>query len=264
MKRRPAVTIMVHRDDAVESRSLRIPLWTVRAGAIIGGALLVLIVLAAALYAPIARTAARVPALTRELERLRAENLQVRDLAAALEQVEARYQQVQTMLGGNVVPDRARVERTYASAPPILARARQGATRYETGPSAPQHWPLDVSGVITRGPAGEGSGGEAHGGLDVAVPRGTPIRAAGGGNVAEAGSDPEYGLFVLIDHPEGYQSMYGHASRILVTAGDTVQAGEVIALSGSTGRSTAPHLHFEIRSAGQYVDPRSMVTQEDL
>lgn len=263
MTRRPGITIMVHRDGAIESRSFRIPLWMARAGMIGGSALAVLIVVAAVLYAPIARTAARVPGLTRELERLQAENQQVRELAAALQEVEARYEQVRTMLGGDVVPDRAQIERTYPVAPPILARA-EGAGRYEPGASAPRHWPLDVQGVITRGPATESAGGESHGGLDVAVPRGTPIRAAGGGIVASAGSDPEYGLFVLIDHPEGFQSMYGHASRILVTKGDSVRAGQVIGLSGSTGRSTAPHLHFEIRSRGRYVDPRSMVHQENL
>jgi murein DD-endopeptidase MepM/ murein hydrolase activator NlpD len=264
MKHSPRVTIMIHRDDAVESRSLRIPVWVLRAGTIAGGALFVFIIVAAILYGPVTRTAARVPALNREIEALRAEVQQVRDLSAALEEVEARYQQVRTMLGGDVVPDRARVDRSYPTAPPILARAPVGASQYVTGPSQPRYWPLDAPGVITRGVAGEESGAESHRGLDVAVPRGTPIRAAGGGLVAQAGSDPEYGLFVLINHPDEYQSMYGHASRILVAPGDTVQPGQVIALSGSTGRSTAPHLHFEIRSAGRNVDPRSMVTQEGL
>lgn len=264
MKRRPGVTIMIHRDGAVESRSVRIPLWVLRAGLFAGGALFVLIIAAAILYAPLARTAARVPALNQEIEQLRAEARQVRSLAATLEEVEARYQQVRTMLGGDVVPDRAKVERSYPIAPPIMARAPVAGSRYQAGPSIPRYWPLDAPGVITRGPASEGTGGESHRGLDVAVPRGTPIRAAGGGWVTQAGSDPEYGLFVLIDHPDDYQSMYGHASRILVVPGDTVQPGQVIALSGSTGRSTAPHLHFEIRNAGRSIDPRSMVTQEDL
>ena len=264
MRRSPKVTIMIHRDDAVSSRSVRIPVWVLRVGAVVGVALVVVIVAAAVLYAPVARTAARVPALNRAIEELSAEVGQVRGLAAALEEVEDRYQQLREMLGGDVVPDRARAERPYPTAPPILARAPAGTPRYAPGPSQPRSWPLDAPGVITRGPAGDGSGGESHGGLDVAIPRGTPIRAAGGGVVAQAGSDPEYGLFVLIDHPDAYQSMYGHASRILVAPGDTVRAGQVIALSGSTGRSTAPHLHFEIRSAGSNVDPRSMVTQKGL
>ena len=85
--------------------------------------------------------------------------------------------------------------------------------------------------------------------------------ASGGATVNQAGEDAEYGLFVLLDHPEGYQSMYGHLSRIIVTAGATVTDGEVIGLSGNTGRSTAPHLHFEIRQGGTSLDPRTMVKQ---
>jgi murein DD-endopeptidase MepM/ murein hydrolase activator NlpD len=79
--------------------------------------------------------------------------------------------------------------------------------------------------------------------------------------VAETGEEPEYGVFVLLDHPDGYQSMYGHASRLLATLGDTVAAGEVIALSGTTGRSTGPHLHFEIRQGGRAIDPRTLVRE---
>ncbi|KPJ90486.1 MAG: hypothetical protein AMS18_10720 [Gemmatimonas sp. SG8_17] len=76
------------------------------------------------------------------------------------------------------------------------------------------------------------------------------------------GDDPEYGLFVQIDHPEGYQTMYGHASRLLVSLGDSVQAGQVVGLSGTTGRSTAPHLHFEVRRDGQPIDPGAVVSLE--
>ena len=102
---------------------------------------------------------------------------------------------------------------------------------------------------------------EAHPGLDIAVPVGTMVRAAGGATVNQIGDDPEYGFYVLLDHPEEYQTMYGHLSRIIVTDGQTVEAGEVIGLSGNSGRSTAPHLHFEIRQRGTSLDPRTMVKQ---
>ena len=93
------------------------------------------------------------------------------------------------------------------------------------------------------------------------MPVGTLVRASGGATVNQIGEDPEYGFFVLLDHPEEYQTMYGHLSRIIVTDGQTVQAGEVIGLSGNSGRSTAPHLHFEIRQRGTSLDPRTMVKQ---
>src|SRR5947199_249405 len=96
-----------------------------------------------------------------------------------------------------------------------------------------------------------------------AGPAGTPVRAAGGGAVEAAGTDPAYGLFVLLRHSSGYETMYGHASRLLVREGDSVQAGQVIALSGNSGRSTAPHLHFEIRREGKSLDPLTVVKQEN-
>jgi murein DD-endopeptidase MepM/ murein hydrolase activator NlpD len=133
--------------------------------------------------------------------------------------------------------------------------------RYETDLSVPRHWPLDERGIVTRGTVGDSADAEQHTGLDIAVAAGTPIRASGGGVVVQAGEDPEYGLNVLLSHPDGYESMYGHASRLLVNTGDTVPAGQVVALSGSTGRSTAPHLHFEIRHDGRSIDPRTLVQE---
>jgi len=81
------------------------------------------------------------------------------------------------------------------------------------------------------------------------------------GRVKETGDDPAYGLFVMLEHPQGYETMYGHLSRVLVARGDSVRVGQVIALSGSTGRSTAPHLHFEIRRGGRSLDPLSVVRE---
>jgi cell division protein FtsB len=105
---------MMHRDGDLTSRSLRLPLWLVRTGVITGSVLVVLIVVGAILYTPIARTAARVPAQNREIERLRAENEQVHQLAATLEEVEARYDQMRAIMGADVVRARAG-SRTRAS-----------------------------------------------------------------------------------------------------------------------------------------------------
>jgi len=87
------------------------------------------------------------------------------------------------------------------------------------------------------------------------------VRAAGDGTVADAGEDGVYGNYVLLDHGGELQTMYGHASEVFVHEGDVVRRNEVIALSGSTGRSTAPHLHFEVRRGGEPVNPLEFVTQ---
>lgn len=263
MSGRPGVTVLVHRDGTLQSRSVRLPLWAVRllVGGAVGGAVLML--LAAALYAPIARTAAEVPGMRREMARLRAENEQVRQLARTLEEMEARYAQMRRMLGGDVIPPpRREAPEPLPVAYPLFVTAPGAGRGFETGLSVPSHWPLEERGVVTRGQIGAGGGDEAHPGLDIAVPIGTPIRASGGGIVRDTGDDAEYGRFVFIDHPEGFQTLYGHASRLLVAGGDTVAAGQVIALSGSTGRSTGPHLHFEVRRDGRAIDPRSLVKEE--
>ncbi|HKI95832.1 MAG TPA: peptidoglycan DD-metalloendopeptidase family protein [Gemmatimonadales bacterium] len=256
------VRIVIHRDGDVESRSLRLPLWAVRATLIATGTIATLVLVGAVLYAPIVRTAARVPGLQRTVARLEQENAQVRQLARTLNEVEARYAQVRAMLGGNIVPPQTRTpSERLPTAYALYAGSPGTQARYETGASVPSHWPLDEAGVITRGQVRAGSGDESHPGMDIAVPMDTPIRAAGGGLVAQTGFDPEYGLFAIINHPDGYQTLYGHASRIVVHAGDSVEAGQVIGLSGSTGRSTGPHLHFEIRRDGKSIDPRTLVKE---
>ncbi|CAN5377558.1 hypothetical protein BH09PSE6_BH09PSE6_25910 [soil metagenome] len=95
-----------------------------------------------------------------------------------------------------------------------------------------------------------------HSGLDFAADTGTVIVAAAGGKVAFAGLRPDYGRVVEIDHGAGLSTRYGHTSRLLVKVGDIVMPGEPVALVGSTGRSTGPHLHFEVLRGGEPVDPR--------
>ena len=82
-----------------------------------------------------------------------------------------------------------------------------------------------------------------------------PLVAACGGTVAKAGWGSGYGYVVYINHPDGRQTRYGHLSKVLVKPGQSVSQGQKIALSGNTGRSTGPHLHFEILIGGSQVDP---------
>lgn len=95
-----------------------------------------------------------------------------------------------------------------------------------------------------------------HAGLDFAAVPGTPIHAAAGGTVAFAGFRPDYGWVVEVDHGNDLTTRYAHASRLLVKAGEFVTPGDAIATVGSTGRSTGPHLHFEVLRRGEATDPR--------
>lgn len=100
-------------------------------------------------------------------------------------------------------------------------------------------------------------GSRLHSGVDIAAPAGSPIYAPTAGVVSGAGWNGGYGLSVTIEHGGGLQTRYGHMSRLAVTAGQSVKAGEVIGYVGSTGLSTGPHLHYEIRRGGAALNPLS-------
>ena len=95
-----------------------------------------------------------------------------------------------------------------------------------------------------------------HTGLDIAASKGTEIKAVADGTVTLAEYSGSYGYLVKIDHGNGVETWYGHTSKMYVKAGQEVKAGDVIALVGSTGNSTGPHLHLEIRINGQHVNPQ--------
>lgn len=101
-----------------------------------------------------------------------------------------------------------------------------------------------------------GGGGEFHSGIDLRSPSGTPIRAAGGGTVTFVGWRGGYGQVVIINHGSGIQTLYAHNSVNLVTEGQRVERGDIIARVGTTGRTTGAHLHFEVILNGTAVNPR--------
>lgn len=98
-----------------------------------------------------------------------------------------------------------------------------------------------------------------HNGIDIAVPEGTKISPVLPGKVIYSGYSKGYGNCVIVEHEDGIQTIYAHNSKNLVKVGDTVSQETVIALSGSTGRTTGPHLHFEIRKEGKAVNPLAML-----
>jgi len=97
--------------------------------------------------------------------------------------------------------------------------------------------------------------GRMHEGIDIGMPVGSEVKASDGGKVIFAGRKDAYGLCVIIDHGGNMTTLYAHNSKLLVSKGDKVFQGEMIAKSGNTGRSTGPHLHFEIRINGTPVNP---------
>jgi murein DD-endopeptidase MepM/ murein hydrolase activator NlpD len=94
-----------------------------------------------------------------------------------------------------------------------------------------------------------------HTGVDLAAEEGTRIAAAAAGTVLQTGEGESIGKFVILSHKDSYTSLYGHCSQVLATTGKTVKKGQVIAMVGHTGRTTGPHLHFEIRKNSMPQDP---------
>lgn len=113
-----------------------------------------------------------------------------------------------------------------------------------------------ISGIITTR---FGSRGYGHRGLDVAAPSGTPIKAAAGGTVTTAGWNNSYGYMLIVSHGNGVQTVYAHCSQLIAKNGQSVAQGQVIGKVGSTGYSTGPHLHFEIRVNGVLQDPQNYI-----
>jgi murein DD-endopeptidase MepM/ murein hydrolase activator NlpD len=98
-----------------------------------------------------------------------------------------------------------------------------------------------------------------HLGIDFQAPPGTSIASSGVGKISKALRDPVYGNLIVIDHQSGIQTRYAHASELLVTEGQEVRRGQVIARVGSTGRATGPHLHYEVLKDGKLIDPLQML-----
>ena len=249
--RRLSFIIVPHGD--LETRTYEISYGKLKALLVAGFLLLVVFIVIASTWWFVATQAARVKGLEMEVARLEAERAKVAQLAQDLAEAEQQYERVRQLLGVDGTGGGQEV-----ALPPLRGADGSNGAADPAG-TRPIAWPLTQAGFITQ--MREETGGGDHPGLDIAVPSDSYIRSAGAGSVVDAGVDEVYGRYILIDHGDGLRSMYGHASRLFVQAGDRVDRNEVIALSGSTGRSTAPHLHFEIRKDGQPVDPLAYVRQ---
>ena len=147
---------------------------------------------------------------------------------------------------------RLEVGRQVVSEPTTQVEVRGTKTPPATAPSGTLRSPV-TGGTVTSRFGRRGSG--THTGIDIGLPSGTSIVAADGGTVTFAGWSGGYGYMVKISHGSSTQTWYAHCSALLVSAGQEVAKGQPIARVGSTGNSTGPHLHFEVRINGSAVNP---------
>jgi len=127
----------------------------------------------------------------------------------------------------------------------------------------PLRWPVRGQVKSEYGPRRSPWSGmpERHAGIDIGSPPGTPVRAPAAGTVVVASFQGGYGKEITLDHGNGVRSRYGHLEKLDVKAGQTVEKGQAIGLVGSTGRSTGPHLHYEVLVEGKPVDPREFLAE---
>ena len=208
-----------------------------------------------------ARTRKQVAATTAAVEARVNEHRAVRDRLVAdqnaLASARSDRNHVLTSVRSQESQDRKNVENLQAESAQLTARiqaaqARSSSSQVSRPPSSAGFiWP--ASGTLTSGFGWRW--GRMHEGIDIAAPTGTPISAAASGTVIYAGWMGGYGNLVVIDHGNGLATAYGHQSSIAVGAGTYVSQGQTIGYVGSTGHSTGPHVHFEVRVNGSPVDP---------
>jgi murein DD-endopeptidase MepM/ murein hydrolase activator NlpD len=249
-------TVIVMRQGQVGSRTMAVSL---RRAIVLGG--VVLVALAATFFVAGRWTGelalkASTQAFEAEIDGLRAENAALGRVAERVAGLETQYEQLRTVMGGE-----AGVSRRDILLPP-LSEEDASRRRSEEAGDAGYIWPVVGRGFITRTFDDTASApSEEHAGVDIAVPVGSYVRSAGTGQVAETGEDEAYGLYVRVAHEGEISSLYAHNSWLFVSPGDSVEIGEVIALSGNSGRSTAPHLHVEIELAGVPVNPMDYLVE---
>ncbi len=224
---------------------------------IVGGLLAILILIFSSSSLILEKQKNRV--LERQLEENAARLSRMNTLERELEESAVLLYRMQNMFGeGALAPDsllpEAFLRERAAHERPLGREGQLQRGEQQVLSSMPSSWPL--RGWITQEFEGQ-HGPDYHAGLDIAAEPGTPVRAAGDGVVLVAGWNDEYGNFVLLDHGFGVTSLYGHNSHLDVHKEDRVERGDILGYVGSTGRSTAPHLHFEIRRNGIPEDPKS-------
>jgi murein DD-endopeptidase MepM/ murein hydrolase activator NlpD len=246
---RKELSFFIASNYSTNSLRFSLPLWVAR---LLGGiACLLALLVVAALVMTLAGTyrLSRLSYLERRNRQLEGEFAKVVSLRKQLAQVEEQSRKMATMLG---------IEKTPApvnwDSVPLDSQALPEWLKGKVWGAEPVPKLLPVEDYAVSQRAKEG-----HLAVDLAAAEGALVRATADGVVEQRGEDRQYGRFLLLKHGQGYGSYYGHLQDWNVDKGDSVQAGQTIAWVGTTGKSTAPHLHFEIRRDGQRIDPASVL-----
>ena len=246
--------------DLKKTRTIRVPyaLFYTIVGLIAAGLIIMIIFMAT--YGRTLIRAQEAVIYKKQIAELMKRQEQMGELRRNLAELRGMNLQVRRMLGLMVAPEDSIALRQAEKRKPALS---EGLERDQAAMlrATPTFWP--VRGYITK--RFSAAGGERdslfHAGIDLAVERGTPVRAAAAGYVTDSAWNDTYGYYVQIDHGYGIKTLYAHADMLVVIMGERVAQGQTIAYSGNTGRSTAPHLHFQVLQNNVPVDPLKYLLQ---
>ncbi len=241
---------------------MRIPSWAPRAAVVLIVAMIILAVLGVLSYLQLYNKVSQAEDIQKENEILRNYTSRVHQLETDLKTNRLLLNRMMELAGISTTTD------SFGELQVGTSDSSVGASEYGARPSwehgrmvddtVPRSTPsgIPMLGTLSRGFAPDESlGARRHFGIDIAAKEGTPVFATADGTVEFAGWDESFGNYLIIDHLGGFKTYYGHNRALLVAVGESVKRGELIALSGNTGHSTAPHLHYEIRLRGEPVNP---------
>ena len=273
-RRRSQLSVLVIPDDGSRTLEFKVSYWLIWAGGGLLGVLLLLLILGAVFFWQAHYWQEVAGALRRENSRLRDDVEQVEELAQAVAQMKQADQKLRAMLSPNldlapvtysVSPASHAVLSTTELSGQVTTVQGGGLSRYRNAVDprwTPSIWPVSRSvGWVTAEFDDRSSVlQKRHLGIDVAAPEGTVILATADGKAVFAGLDEVFGQMVTIDHYGAFLTRYGHNSALLVSAGEQVRRGQPIALVGNSGRSSGPHLHYEIwEESGRARNPRDFL-----
>ncbi len=257
MKDKFSIVIVPH--DVGKTRTYRIPYKVFYTFLVILAAGAILLTIFAATYGRLLLRTREIVVLQRQVEELTRKNEKLKEIAVNIDKIRMMSKEMRIMLGVNSSEESDAGRNEVRSAESVNNKIEDEKNNILR--AIPSFWP--VRGFLTKkfNISAEESSTDYHKGIDIAVQRGEPVRSAASGNVIAAGWDKIYGYFIRIDHGYGLKTLYGHNERIVVKDGERVERGQTIAYSGNSGKSSAPHLHFEVSKNNVSVDPLRYLLQ---
>lgn len=266
---RNSITVTIAPAQAERTFQVDLPRWSLRLLLVILIASFILILAGGILYGRLIRDAVVLREVRQENEILRARAARLEEIEKDVAQLDSVRKRLYAIAGvqeaeAGSIEQQEKKEET----PEERGRLASGSADEKTSPDAPGSESSATSeeaktllrvvpfgGPVSRGFSAVSGHTPEHAGVDIAGREGSDVVAAADGSIVFAGQDETFGNLIIIRHSGGWETRYGHNKTLLVAEGDSVRAGQPIALLGSTGKSSAPHLHFEIHHQGTAVDP---------